>query len=250
MADSLAVGDASVTVSRDDELDEALVSLCAHWYLPAGGAPVDRLGKVSALTGADVLEIWTTLWFAKNELTAPLDEKLRSTYGRLYDSPFLARAIASAEAPLPEPPDHLSAHGQLLWLVGLVVLCDQVSRNVFRGSARAYATDGLARRLCEAHLRARFDSLPPMVGATVALVYIHSEDPADWRAPDVVGGLIERLKPTLGKICPHVFEVSLTGIAQNHRDSMQRFGRVAQRNQFLGRKSTEAELAFLAAMGL
>ena len=70
----------------------------------------------------------------------------------------------------------------------------QISRNAFRGTPRAYATDGLARRLAEARLRPRFDELPVAARMSVVLVYIHSEDKADVA---VVEDMLARLRPAL-----------------------------------------------------
>ena len=46
---------------------------------------------------------------------------------------------------------------QRMYTIGIIILCDQISRNVFRNSARAYATDKLARRLA-APLLEEFDA--------------------------------------------------------------------------------------------
>ncbi len=65
---------------------------------------------------------------------------------------------------------------RLLWHVGLAVLCDQVSRNVFRGTPSAYRFDDLARRIAEAELRPIFDKLPVAMRMSVVLIYLHSEN--------------------------------------------------------------------------
>ena len=66
-----------------------------------------------------------------------------------------------------------------MWNIGVIILCDQIARNVFRNSARAYALEALARRLIKPLLE-EFDSLPVPVRVTLILVLIHSEDLADW----------------------------------------------------------------------
>jgi uncharacterized protein (DUF924 family) len=194
--------------------DEKLFELVVRWYGPP------KLARMHALK----------------------HEQLRGEFGALFDA-FAASALPTA--PLPAPPAGLSAEQETLWTLGLVVLCDQVSRNAFRGKPRAYATDGLARRLADARLRHRFDELPVAVRLSVVLVYIHSEDAADVA---VVEELLARLRPALEPVSPFVW-ASISAIAQNHRDRMRLFGRVPERNAILGRASTEAEIVYMASTG-
>jgi uncharacterized protein (DUF924 family) len=238
--DAAAAASAAIPETPRRAADEGLFELVCEWY---GCAP--RLAHMHALRHEQLHTIWTTLWFAKGDLTAPLDDRLRDKYAHVFGDAQLAAAISSPSAPLPAAPAGLSAEQDLLWTVGLVVLCDQVSRNIFRGQPRAYASDGLARRLAEARLRARFDDLPVAIRLSVVLVYVHSEDAADVA---VVEGLLARLRPALEPVSPWMW-ASISSIAQNHRDRMRLFGRVPERNRIVGRASTEAELAYMAATG-
>ena len=120
---------------------------------------------------------------------------------------------------------------RLLWHLGLAILCDQVSRNAFRGTPAAYRFDGLARRIAEAQLRPIFDKLPVAIRMSVVLIYVHSEDIADVA---VVEDLLAKLRPALEPLSPFVWS-SLTAIASNHRDRMKQFGRVCERNVILER---------------
>ena len=52
--------------------------------------------------------------------------------------------------------------------------------------------------------------------------------------------------PRAPQVSPFVWQ-SLSAIAGNHRDRMRLFGRVCERNRILGRASTEAEIAYMAA---
>ena len=79
----------------------------------------------------------------------------------------------------PETPTSLPPALKKMWNIGVIILCDQIARNVFRNSARAYALEALARRLINPLLE-EFDSLPVPVRVTLILVLIHSEDLADW----------------------------------------------------------------------
>lgn len=155
----------------------------------------------------------------------------------------------------PEAPSGLPPSFKKMWNIGVIILCDQISRNVFRNSARAYSTDALARRLV-APLLEDFDSLPVPVRVTLVLVLLHSENLADWGlAPladggvstDLIAEYVSRIKAPLENNCDFVFQ-SLRRISNNHRDRMRLFGRVPERNRWLGRDSSQEELAYIKAM--
>lgn len=227
-----------------EETPDVFLTLFSEWY----GVP-PHWRRLFDVKGQAFEDLWTTLWFAKGQLTAPLDARLRLKYSSAF---CMVEPYCVCGAPA--PPASLPPTFRKMWTIGVVILCDQISRNIFRGSARAYATDALARRLI-APLLEEFDSLPVAVRVSLVLVLIHSEDMADWPlapAPgggsvDVVAEHLARVKPQLENDCDFVFQ-SLRRIANNHRDRMRLFGRVPERNTFLGRQSSEQELAFMAAM--
>lgn len=225
--------------SPPSSLDDALLlSLFCEWYGTHGVTAV-HFAKFNEYT---FTALWTGLWFAKGALQAVVDERLRCSYGGLFDA--LPRP-APGTAP-PAPPAHIAGSGpaSLMWRIGLLVLCDQVTRNIFRGTARAYEYDAWGRALAAA-LLPDWDRLPVPVRASVVLAYVHSEDVADVA---VVESLLGRLRGPLEALSPSVW-TSLSGIARNHRDRMHSFGRIPERNAFLGRESTEAELAYIAYVG-
>jgi uncharacterized protein (DUF924 family) len=121
-----------------------------------------------------------------------------------------------------------SAEGAL----ALVLLLDQIPRNIFRGSGHAFATDPLARHYAARALAAGFDRLcDPALRFFLYMPFEHSEDAAD-QAHSV--GLFA----TLG-------DDNLTGYATAHRDVIARFGRFPHRNRALGRESTPEEEQWL-----
>ena len=137
--------------------------------------------------------------------------------------------------------DHdMAAAGELgSWLdsaegcVALCILLDQVPRNVFRGEARAYATDGAARRVTHHALERGFDrELPQDRRLFLYLPLEHCEDLAQQ---DLCLRLVARLDEY-----PKWLEYS-----QQHRDIIARFGRFPHRNAVLGRETTPEEAAFL-----
>ena len=120
--------------------------------------------------------------------------------------------------------------------LALLLLLDQIPRNVFRGSAHAYATDGLARHYADRALVAGHDAVfEPALRAFFYLPYEHSEDMADQQRS------VQLFEP-LGNAL-------YTKYAVEHLQVIERFGRFPHRNRALGRESTPEEQAWLAAGG-
>ena len=120
--------------------------------------------------------------------------------------------------------------------LALVLLLDQIPRNVFRNSGHAFATDSLAlhhaRRAIDAGHDARIDA---SLRFFFYMPFEHSEAIADQdRAVE--------LFTALGN-------TDLLGYANAHRDVIVRFGRFPHRNRALGRDSTPEEQAWLEAGG-
>ena len=122
--------------------------------------------------------------------------------------------------------------------LALCILLDQVPRNIFRGSARAFATDAQARAVARHILASGFDRSYPTDGHRLFcyLPFEHSEDIEDQRL--AVQLLSERTA-----------DRHSTDYARGHLEIIARFGRFPHRNAILGRISTAAELEFLKGPG-
>lgn len=230
--------------------EDPFLTLFSEWY---GIAPA--WSRFESVKGERFWQLWTTLWFAKGALQAPLDARLAAKYTASFD---FVRPYYLTEG-IPAPPAHLPVGSKeaKLWLVGVMLLCDQVSRNVFRGTSRAYEADQLARRIAGVFLP-EFDTLPVPVRASIILTLVHSENLEDWGlAPraagspseDLIATLVDRVKGPLQSVCEEAF-LSLRGISNNHRDRMRAFGRIPERNKCLGRQSTEQEIAYMVQFTL
>lgn len=120
--------------------------------------------------------------------------------------------------------------------LALVLLLDQIPRNVYRGSAHAYATDGLARRHADRAIEAGFDyEVEPALRLFFYLPYEHSEAPTDQRRS------LELHARLPGEDASHW--------ARLHAEIIERFGRFPHRNAVLGRATTVEEQAFLDSGG-
>ena len=120
--------------------------------------------------------------------------------------------------------------------LALVLLLDQIPRNVFRGSAHAYATDPLARHFAARAIDAGFDTaVDPSLRVFFYLPLEHSEDLAH-----------QRRSLALHRGLPGD---DAARWALEHLEIIERFGRFPHRNAALGRETTAAEQAFLDAGG-
>ena len=130
--------------------------------------------------------------------------------------------------------------------LALVVLLDQIPRNIFRGTVRMFEFDaralGHAVAACDAGFVAQ---LHPIEAAFLHLPFEHAED-ADMQDRGVAG--IEALAAG----APPGFQDILVGFAEyarRHREVIRRFGRFPHRNAVLGRRSTLDEQAYLRGGG-
>jgi len=130
--------------------------------------------------------------------------------------------------------------------LALVVLLDQFPRNIWRGTARAFAHDAQALAIARQAVASGFrPKLAPIEQPFLTLPFQHSESldaqreslrlceeidiaaPPDW-------------KPVLQSFVPY---------ARQHFEIIERFGRFPHRNAVLGRVSTSAEETYLARGG-
>jgi uncharacterized protein (DUF924 family) len=120
--------------------------------------------------------------------------------------------------------------------VGLVILLDQMPRNIHRGSPLAFAADSRALAAAsKALLRGYHQVLRPPIARWLVMPFLHAEDiDAQRRAV--------ALFATMGR-------PDLVHWARLHLDVIARFGRFPHRNRVLGRPSTRQEIAFLDSGG-
>jgi uncharacterized protein (DUF924 family) len=129
--------------------------------------------------------------------------------------------------------------------LALVLLLDQFTRNVFRGTPRAFAGDALARAVARRMIDAGQDrELPPLRRWFVYMPFEHAEDLAlQDEAVRLFGALCQEASPHAQSLA------GALDYAERHRAVIRRFGRFPHRNAVLGRASTAEESAFLLEPG-
>lgn len=121
-----------------------------------------------------------------------------------------------------------------------IIVLDQFPRQMFRGTARAFAADALALEAAKLAVERGYDrDLLPVERLFVYLPFEHSESLADQLR---ACSLTEPLAQFAGTEDVHRYACA-------HRDIIQRFGRFPHRNAALGRASTPEEIEFLKQPG-
>lgn len=130
--------------------------------------------------------------------------------------------------------------------LALLVLLDQFSRNIYRGTAQAFAQDELALSLCLVGIDKGHDvALRPIERVFFYLPLEHAEN---LEMQDKCVRLFETLIESLPQSTAQKLHAFLDH-ARGHRGIIRRFGRFPHRNKLLGRASTPAEREFLTQGG-
>ncbi|MEX2202083.1 MAG: DUF924 family protein [Dongiaceae bacterium] len=126
--------------------------------------------------------------------------------------------------------------------LALVLLLDQLPRNLFRNDPRAFASDEDARAVAGRAIARGFERETPLDRRKFFyLPYEHSENLADQdRAIELFRAWLAAHGPDPGEKL-----IEQLWYAERHHEIIRRFGRFPHRNQALGRPSTEAEIEFL-----
>ena len=119
-----------------------------------------------------------------------------------------------------------------------LIVTDQFPRNMFRGTGRAFATDGAARAAAKAAIAKGWDRrIDPPARQFFYLPLMHSECLVDQDR--CVRLMMERMPDSEDNLLH----------AKAHRDVIRRFGRFPYRNEALARHDTGPEAAYLAEEG-
>jgi uncharacterized protein (DUF924 family) len=196
-----------------DERSETIERVLAFWLDP------------KPQTAAEA-ETRKAFWFSGNDA---VDRDIRDKFGALVELAHAGQLSAWHETP----------RGTLAWMI----LVDQFSRNVFRGSPRAYAADAAALELARAGFASdRFAGFDTVDRMFLALPFRHAED-VDSQKRAVELAVADALAAPAHLLDFAVYSVDW---ARKHLDVIVRFGRFPHRNEVCGRTSTAAELEYLA----
>jgi|TARA_R100000501_G_scaffold13654_3_gene24919 uncharacterized protein (DUF924 family) len=168
----------------------------------------------------DILTFWfdetpSELHFKQDD---ELDRRIRDRFGAVHED--LSNHIPDA---------WLATHDGLL---AAIIVLDQFSRNLHRGSARAFAQDQDALHLAQLAIERGWDQdYSEEERQFLYMPFMHGENmDAQDRAVELFTALRGEERPEY---------------ALGHRDIIERFGRFPNRNAALGRETTPEEQSFL-----
>jgi uncharacterized protein (DUF924 family) len=182
-----------------------------------------------AMPAHQVAERQKKLWWSKNP---DIDAQCRSRFEALVQ-----QAAANALDDWTE-----DAHSML----ALILLLDQMPRNIYRDTPQAFAFDELARQCSHLALAMGLDQeLPPLARVFLYLPLEHAEDLDDQQ-------YVVQLMTALARSASGEDKAAFDGYAdyaRRHLAVIERFGRFPHRNRILGRDSTAEETQFLTQPG-
>ena len=172
-------------------------------------------------TANEILNFWfdpahRPFWFAKSD---EFDDKIRTRFGAL-----IPKAVAG---------EFWTWRGDHYGRLAEIIVLDQFTRNVHRGTPQAFMGDNVALILAqEAISRGEFADLPCEYQKFIAMPFMHAETLVahEWAV----------------EIFTKIGDDTTLDFEYQHKAIIERFGRYPHRNAILGRDSTPDELAFLS----
>ncbi|KAJ1955092.1 hypothetical protein GGI12_005642 [Dipsacomyces acuminosporus] len=125
----------------------------------------------------------------------------------------------------------------------MIILLDQMGRNMYRGKAEAFRGDEIARSLAMYMVRRKFHEQLRLVKRSFAFMpLMHAED---IEAQDLSVQMYTELEEQLKALDTDAKNNDFVAYSELHRDVIKQFGRFPSRNKALGRESTEEEAEWL-----
>ncbi len=175
------------------------------------------------MTYQDIINFWfeeipRKNWWIKNE---EFDQELKDKFLALHQQAMLGELASWRKTP----------QGRL----AEIIVLDQFSRNMFRDTAQAFASDPLALALSQMAIETGDDlKLSQLERQFLYMPFMHSESK-----------LIHQQAERLFKQIPeHGYDFEI-----KHKVIIDRYGRYPHRNEILNRQSTPEELDFLQQPG-
>jgi uncharacterized protein (DUF924 family) len=171
------------------------------------------------------------VWFpddAPQELTRQRDSAIRERFEPLMQQAVRGELDAWADSPRRR--------------LSLIILLDQFPRNVYRGTARAFASDEQALALALSGIQSGAEGALDVVERI--FFYMPLQHAESLEVQDESVAAYRRLLNE----APDPLRDELAGVlryAEQHRQLIERFGRFPQRNDALGRPTTREERDYL-----
>jgi uncharacterized protein (DUF924 family) len=177
------------------------------------------------ITPKDIIKFWfedikPEQWFKKDE---QFDRELTIKFSEIHEDIISDKKNVWMN----------DAKGSL----ALILVLDHFSRNMFRGTPKAYKSDKFALKIAKNSIEKGFDKKIPEGRSFFYMPFIHSES---IKEQEKCVELFTQLAKDEGKDIE-----AITDRAVQHRHIIRKFQRFPDRNIILGRESTFAEKEFL-----
>jgi len=180
---------------------------------------------------AQALNQRLALWFPGDESASVVrdrDEAIRSRFGDLAERAALGELASWADSPRR--------------CLSLIILLDQCPRNLYRGTARAFACDEQALAVTLAGMQSAADGALDIVERIFFYMPLQHSEVHEVQDESVAA--YRRLLMEATQELRGAFDEALKA-AEKHRSIVERFGRFPHRNRVLARVSTAEEEAWL-----
>ncbi len=206
---------------NNNTINEDFINILMYWYniiIPKTSYFYKDSNNIN------IVDSWINIWFAKNENQKKIDNELLN-FEKYYDKYKNYEPVYLYE------------------YVALIILYDQIPRNIFRNTYKAYATDNIALNYA-LYLIKYIDYLPFHICIPIIMSLIHTESLEVLKTAE---NIIKQLKE---KYCVKYNDIfnSLNNIFINHFDRIKLFGRIPERNKFLNRNTSEEEKIYLKSL--
>jgi len=207
---------------HNSEMNLDFINLLNYWFDFKFTGKVNHFYK--EMDNKSIHEKWLSTWFAKNNEQIKIDNDLKQFeefYEKYknYDPTYLYEYVA------------------------MIILYDQLPRNIFRNTLKAYETDHIAFKY--ANMLAKYiDYLPFHISIFVILSHCHQEN---LDVHTKCKSLMDKLK-TKYISSNNIIITTLYNLFNNHYDRVSLFGRIPERNNILSRKSTDKEIAYMKSL--
>lgn len=185
-----------------------------------------------------------SFWFRETALSAPqIDGRMDVWFGEdpLFDRQIRDEFLGDVEMASKGELDHWTEKPE--GLLALILLLDQFRRNIYRGTAEAYACDRKALKICVEGAMDKGDKGLSAIQRVFFYMPLQHAESRKVQAKSV--SIYRRLADAVSATYEETFE-TIYQFAELHHDIVEQFGRFPHRNKTLNRKNTPEEEEYLA----
>jgi uncharacterized protein (DUF924 family) len=211
-------------------MDEAL-KVREFWFGKSLTGPLPGQGELASQAVA--LKRRIGLWFETTPaLVAQQDDMIRTQFKDVVERAVRGELDSWADSPRRR--------------LSLILVLDQFPRQIYRGTAQAFAYDPAALALTLSGMQLAADGALNLVERLFFYMPLQHAEATEVQDESV--SAYKRLVAESPAELRATFEVSLQS-AEEHRELIRQFGRFPHRNKILGRENTPEEVAYFKKGG-